>query len=55
MHRVALLPSLFEGIANKPELFQPDRLHPTAQAQSLILENISKALAPLLAAPSARR
>lgn len=54
-HRVAFLPSLLEGIADKPDQFQPDRLHPTAQAQALILENVRGALAPLLAGPSGGR
>jgi acyl-CoA thioesterase-1 len=46
--RVALLPFLLEGIAEKQELFQADRIHPTAQAQPQIAERVWQALAPLL-------
>ena len=47
-HRTALLPYLLEGIGEKPELFQPDRIHPTPEAQSVMLNNVWPALAPLL-------
>lgn len=46
--RLALLPFLLEGMAQRPELFQQDQLHPTEQAQQLILENVWKILLPLL-------
>ena len=46
--RLALVPFLLEGVAQRPELFQQDQLHPTEAAQPLILENIWKALQPLL-------
>jgi len=49
-YHTALVPFLLEGIAEKPELFQPDRLHPTAEAQPLIAERVWKGLAPLLSA-----
>ena len=38
--KVALVPFLLEGVAEKRELFQADQLHPTAQAQPLILDNV---------------
>jgi acyl-CoA thioesterase-1 len=47
-YHVALVPFMLEGIAEKPELFQPDRLHPTAEAQPLILDRVWPALKPLL-------
>jgi acyl-CoA thioesterase-1 len=47
-YKVALLPFLLQGFAEKPDLFQPDRIHPTAQAQPLLLENVWRQLAPLL-------
>jgi acyl-CoA thioesterase-1 len=47
-HRTAFLPFLLEGIAERLELFQPDRIHPTAAAQSAVLENVWQALKPLL-------
>ncbi|HEY7840909.1 MAG TPA: arylesterase [Gammaproteobacteria bacterium] len=39
---------LLEDIALRPELMQEDGIHPTAEAQALILENIWKDLEPLL-------
>ena len=47
-HKTALVPFLLEGFAEKPELFQSDRIHPTAAAQPLMLERVWKALHPLL-------
>jgi len=47
-HRVALVPFLLEDFADKPEFFQPDRLHPTEAAQPLMLERVWSALRPLL-------
>jgi acyl-CoA thioesterase-1 len=45
---LALVPFLLEGVAQRPDLFQQDQLHPTEEAQHLILENVWKALLPLL-------
>jgi len=47
-YRTALVPFLLEDFAEKPELFQSDRFHPTEAAQPLMLERVWKALAPLL-------
>jgi acyl-CoA thioesterase I len=47
-HRVARVPFLLEGLADKPDLFQPDQLHPAAAAQARILDNVWPALEPLL-------
>ena len=46
--KVPLVPFLLEGVAEKPELFQPDQLHPTGAAQPRILDNVWKVLEPLL-------
>jgi acyl-CoA thioesterase-1 len=46
--KVALVPFLLDGIADKPELFQADQLHPTAAAQPRIVDNVWKTLEPLL-------
>ena len=46
--RVALVPFLLEGIADKPDLFLADQLHPAASAQPRILDNVWAALEPLL-------
>ena len=48
--KCTLVPFLLEGVAGKRDLFLEDNLHPNAQAQPLILENVWKQLAPLLAA-----
>lgn len=45
--KIALVPFLLEGIENR-EWFQADGLHPTAAAQSVLLENVWKELKPLL-------
>jgi acyl-CoA thioesterase I len=47
----ALVPFLLKGVADSADserLFQPDRIHPTAEAQPVILGNIWPVLAPLL-------
>jgi acyl-CoA thioesterase I len=47
-HKLALVPHFLEGIAERRELFQADQLHPTAQAQPILLEAVWKELRPLL-------
>ena len=47
-YRIALVPFLFEDFSEKGGLFQPDRFHPSAEAQPLMLERIWKKLRPLL-------
>ncbi len=47
-HQAAYLPFFLEGVADKEEYFQPDRIHPTAEAQPIIAERVWKALQPLL-------
>jgi acyl-CoA thioesterase-1 len=47
-HGTALVPFLMQDFADKPDLFQPDRIHPTEAAQPLMLERVWKALRPLL-------
>jgi len=46
--RVPLVPFILEGFAEKPDYFQADQIHPTEQAQPLILERVWPALRPLL-------
>jgi acyl-CoA thioesterase I len=46
--KAPLVPFLLEGVADKPDLFQADQLHPTRQAQPVILDNVWKVLEPLL-------
>jgi len=47
--KVPLVPFLLAGVADHPELFQADQLHPTAAAQPALLDNVWRTLAPLLA------
>ena len=46
--KAAFVPSIFEGFGGDLALFQPDTIHPSATAQSRILDNVWPALAPLL-------
>lgn len=46
--KLALVPFMLEGMADKRELFQQDNLHPVAAAQPMVLETVWKQLAPLL-------
>lgn len=45
---VAVVPRMLAGVAENRDLMQPDDLHPVAEAQPLILENVWPALLPLL-------
>ena len=47
-HKTAFVPFLLEDFAGKNEFFQPDRIHPTVEAQPLMLERVWRALRPLL-------
>jgi len=49
--RTAVVPSILKGVADGPDatgLFQPDRIHPTEQAQPLLMANVWPALKKLL-------
>jgi acyl-CoA thioesterase-1 len=46
--KVPLVPSFFAGFGEDLSMFQPDRIHPTAEAQSRLLDNVWPTLAPLL-------
>jgi len=50
-HKVPVVPHFFAGFGEKNELFQPDRIHPAAAAQPLLLDNVWPALSPLLGKP----
>lgn len=45
---LALVPFLFEGLMNQPQLFQADQLHPTEAAQGRLLDNVYPVLKPML-------
>jgi len=46
--KISLLPFLLEPVAQHPNAFQADNLHPTAEMQPLILDHVWPALLPLL-------
>lgn len=46
--KAGLVPFLFEGFAEDARLFQADRVHPTSEAQSLMLDTVWKGLKPML-------
>jgi acyl-CoA thioesterase-1 len=46
--KVPLLPFMFDGFAERSEMFLPDGLHPAAQAQPLIADHVWKVLSPLV-------
>jgi len=50
-YQTALVPFFLEDVVEKPGLFQPDRIHPGAEAQPLILERVWTKLRPLLKSP----
>ena len=49
--QAALVPFLLAGVADVPDAerwFQPDRIHPSAEAHPRILDNVWPVLRPLL-------
>jgi acyl-CoA thioesterase-1 len=50
IRKAALVDFLLDGIADQPRLFQADNLHPTAEAQPRLLDNVWPGLEPLLRA-----
>ena len=47
-NRAALIPFLLEGVAGVPRLNQADGIHPTAEGDSIVAENVWKVLGPIL-------
>jgi len=47
-NKTALVPFFLKDVADKPALFQADRMHPNEQAQQTLLDNVWPALRPLL-------
>ena len=45
---VDLIPFLLEDVAGNPELNQPDGIHPTAEGQEILAENVWEVLEPKL-------
>jgi acyl-CoA thioesterase-1 len=48
--KTPIVPFLLEGIADKPEMFQADQLHPTAEGEVRVADTVWAALKPLLSA-----
>jgi acyl-CoA thioesterase-1 len=46
--KAPLVPFFLEGFGERNDMFQPDRIHPTAAAQPLLLDNVWPVLLPLL-------
>lgn len=49
--RVALVPFIMEGVADKREMFQDDNIHLTAEAQPIVMENVWRRLAGMVVTP----
>lgn len=47
-NKTGLIPFLLEGIGGNSELMQRDGIHPTAEAQPIIVENVKKELVKIL-------
>jgi len=47
-YAVPLVPFLIDGIPQQPELMQDDGIHPRAEAQGMILDNVWPVLEPML-------
>jgi acyl-CoA thioesterase-1 len=45
---IALVPFLLDGVALRPELMQQDHIHPNAEGQKVLFENVWQVLASLL-------
>jgi len=53
--RAALIPFLLEGVAAVPSLNQGDGIHPTAEGQRIMADNVWKVLEPVLREIQRRR
>lgn len=47
-NHAALIPFLLAGVGGKPELNQPDHIHPNAEGHEIVAENVWKVLRPVL-------
>lgn len=48
LHNLPLVPFLMEGFAQRRDMFQSDGIHPSVQAQPLMLDTVWKVLEPML-------
>jgi len=49
-NRIALIPFLLDGVAERPELNQGDGIHPNASGAALVADVVWKVISPILAA-----
>jgi acyl-CoA thioesterase-1 len=54
-HHTALVPFLLEGFSDSADFFQADRIHPSAQAQTRILQTVWPVLQPMVVADSSSK
>lgn len=47
-NHAALIPFLLEGVGGKPELNQPDQIHPNVEGHKIVADNVWKVLYPAL-------
>lgn len=47
-YKLPLVPFLLDGVVQRPDWFQDDRIHPVAQAQPTMLDNVWPKLEPML-------
>ncbi|MBC8003038.1 MAG: arylesterase [Opitutaceae bacterium] len=47
-NNAALIPFLLQDVGGKPELNQPDRIHPTAEGHRIVAETVWQVLEPVL-------
>jgi len=47
-HEISRIPFLLDSVGGKPELMQADGIHPSAQAQTIILDTVWQVLEPML-------
>jgi acyl-CoA thioesterase-1 len=47
-YRVPLLPFLLRGVGGHPDLMQRDGIHPTAEGNRIVAQNVMQVLEPLL-------
>jgi acyl-CoA thioesterase-1 len=45
---LTLIPFLLEGVAGRPDLNQPDRMHPTASGASIVAGTVWRSIRPIL-------
>lgn len=50
-YQIPFIPFVLEGIGGRAELNQPDGIHPNAEGEKVLTENVWRVLEPLLAKP----